>query len=142
MMAPPGSTEVSGGDRVTPGHIDSEITDRFALGDYAAALCAAELQLGVDPGDESARRYAETSRARLEAQYTARVGSLECVFNHAVPVTKVKWLGLDPQAVLLMSLVDGQTSVGELLELCPMGRLEALRMLMELLEVKAIVRVA
>ena len=64
------------------------------------------------------------------------------LFNLAVPAAKVKWLGLDPQAAFLLSLVDGQTSVAEVLECCQMGRLEALRVFTELLEAKAILRVA
>ena len=92
--------------------------------------------------DEGARQYADASRARLETKYTTRIGSLEYVFNLAVPAAKVKWLGLDPQAAFLLSLVDGQTSVAEVLELCQMGRLEALRVFTELLEAKAILRVA
>ena len=122
--------------------VHREIADHFALGDFAAALHSAELQLGLDPDDESARQYAETSRARLETRYTTRIGSLEYVFNLAVPAAKVKWLGLDPQAALLLSLVDGQTTVAEVLDLCPMGKLEALRVFTELLEAKAILRVA
>jgi hypothetical protein len=129
-------------DEPIPDDIHLEIADHFALGDYAAALHSAELQLGVDPEDESARQYAETSRARLETRYTTRIGSLEYVFNLAVPAAKVKWLGLDPQAAFLLSLVDGQTTVAEVLERCQMGRLDALRLFTELLEAKAILRVA
>ena len=122
--------------------IHREIADRFGLGDYAAALHAAELQLGVDPEDESAHKYAVKSRERLEARYTTRIGSLDHVFNRAVAPTKVKWLGLDPQATFLLSLVDGQTTVFEVLERCQMGRLEALRVFTELVEANAIIRVA
>jgi hypothetical protein len=129
-------------DEPSPDDVHREIADHFALGDYAAALHAAELQLGLDPDDESARQYADTSRARLETRYTTRIGSLEYVFNLAVPTAKVKWLGLDPQAAFLLSLVDGQTTVAEVLELCQMGKLAALRVFTELLEAKAIVRVA
>jgi hypothetical protein len=64
------------------------------------------------------------------------------VFNLAVPAGNVKWLGLDPQAAFLLSLVDGQTTVAEVLELCQMGTLEALRVFTELLEAGAILRVA
>jgi hypothetical protein len=129
-------------DEPIPDDIHLEIADHFALGDYAAALHSAELQLGVDPEDESARQYAETSRARLETRYTTRIGSLEYVFNLAVPAAKVKWLGLDPQAAFLLSLVDGQTTVAEVLERCQMSSLDALRLFTELLEAKAILRVA
>ena len=129
-------------DEPSPHDIHRQIADHFALGDYAAALHAAELQLGLDPGDESARKYADTSRARLETRYTTRIGSLAYVFNLAVPPAKVKWLGLDPQAAFLLSLVDGQTTVAQVLELCQMGRLDALRVFTELLEAKALLRVA
>lgn len=129
-------------EEVVPDDIHAEIADRFALGDYVAALSAAELQLGLDPDDESARQYAQISRERLEARYTTRIGSLDFVYDLAVPVTQVKWLGLDPQASFLLSLLDGQTTVAEALELGQMGRLEALRVFTELLEAKAIVRVA
>jgi hypothetical protein len=145
-LLPPGAAGEVAAARDTndpsPDDIHLEIADRFALGDYAAALSAAELQLGLDPDDGSARQYAETSRARLETRYTTRIGSLDYVFNLAVPAGKVKWLGLDPQAAFLLSLVDGQTTVAEVLDLCQMGRLEALRVFTELLEAKAILRVA
>ena len=129
-------------DEPSPDDIYREIADHFSLGDYAAALHAAELQLGLDPNDENARKYADISRTHLETRYTTRIGSLEYVFNLAVPPAKVKWLGLDPQAAFLLSLVDGQTTVAQVLELCQMGRLDALRVFTELLEAKAILRVA
>jgi len=126
----------------SPALLHAEIADCFALGDYARSLSAAELLLGLDPEDENARQYAENSRARLETRYVSRIGSLDHIFNLAVPTAKVKWLGLDPQAAFLLSLVDGQTTVAEALEICQMGRLEALRVFTELLDAKAIVRVA
>jgi hypothetical protein len=125
-----------------PDDIHREIADRFALGDFVAALTAAELQLGLQPDDESAREYAETSRARLEERYTTRIGSLEYVFNLAVSPPKVRWLGLDSQAATLLAEVDGQTTVEQAIERCQLSRLEALRVFTELLDAKAIVRVA
>lgn len=121
--------------------VHREIADRFALGDYAAVLTAAELQLGREPNDTEARRYAESSRERLEARYATRIGSLDYVFNAAVAKSKIKWLGLDPQAAFLLSLVDGQTTVAEVLDICHMGRLEALRVFTELIDAKAVERV-
>ncbi len=138
-LSPDGENE---SEEEVPDDIHREIADRFALGDFAAALSAAELQLGVDSSDESARQYAETSRQRLEVRYTTRIGSLDYVFNLAVPAAKVKWLGLDPQAAFLLSLVDGQTAVAEVLAASQMERLDALRVFTELLEAKAIIRVA
>mgnify|MGYP001546928041 FL=1 len=129
----------SGADRLD---LRRELVDRFALGDFAGALGAAELVLGENPDDASAQQYARLACERLEARYTTRIGSLDFIFNRAVPESKVKWLGLDPQAAFLLELADGQTTVSEVLELCGMARLQALRVFTELLEAKAIVRVA
>lgn len=138
--SPPPAIEA---DEDTPeAEVLQEIADRFALGDFAGALSAAELQLGRNPDDADAKRYADSSRERLETRYATRIGSLDFVFNAAVPRAKIKWLGLDPQAAFLLSLVDGQTTVSEVLDICQMGRLEALRVFTELLDAKAIERVA
>lgn len=137
--ARPARTEAG---EASPDLLHAEIADCFALGDYARSLSAAELLLGLDPEDETARQYAINSRARLEARYLNRIGSVDYVFNLAVPAAKVKWLGLDPQAAFLLSLLDGQTTVAEALEICQMGRLEALRVFTELLDANAIARVA
>lgn len=140
-MPPPGVGDSAEGEELDSELIHQEIAECFALGDYARSLSAAELQLGLHPDDESAKQYAENSRARLETKYVTRIGSLDYVFNLAVPSAQVKWLGLDPQAAFLLSLVDGQTTVAEVLDICQMGRLEALRVFTELLDAKAIVRV-
>ena len=142
LLPPPGSSPRPENATPTPDEIHRKMDECFALGDYAAALSAAELQLGLDPNDERARRFAETSRQRLEARYLTQLGSLDSVFNHAVAPGRLKWLGLDPQTASLLSQVDGQTTVDQALAACPMGRLEALRVFVELLDAKAIVRVA
>ena len=141
-IPPPDAPVAGAAGEASDDLIHREIADCFALGDYARSLSAAELQLGLNPDDESAQQYAANSRARLETRYTTRIGSLDYVFNLAVPVSKVKWLGLDPQAAFLLSLVDGQTTVAEVLDICQMSRLQALRVFTELLDAKAISRVA
>ena len=118
--------------------VHQEMADRFALGDYAAALREAELQLGREPDDEVAAQYAASSRERLEAHYAARIGELSHVFAQAVPDAEIKWLGLDPQATHLLSLVDGKRDVDAVLQACQMERVEALRVFTELLEADAI----
>lgn len=122
--------------------VHRELADRFALGDFAAVLRAAELQLGREPNDEVARQYARSSRERLEAQYATSIGSLEYVFAVAVAEPEIRWLGLDPQATALLSLVDGVATVEGVVDASRMERLEALRVFTELLEADAIERVA
>jgi hypothetical protein len=55
-----------------------------------------------------------------------------------VPDAEVRWLGLDHRAGFLLSRIDGVATVDELVDVSGMGRLEALKILAELLEAKAI----
>lgn len=121
--------------------IRREIVDRFALGDFMGSLREAELLLGRDPNDEIAIQYASISRQRLEEQYASRVGSLAYIYAVDVPEEEIRWLGLDPQASSLLSLVDGVSTVQELLLAGGMDRLDALRVFTELLDARALTRV-
>ena len=116
----------------------AEMADRYALGDFTGALRAAELLLGKHPDDVEARRYASSSRDRLAQHYTSRLGSMGRVPRVAVPDSEVRWLGIDHKAGFLLSRVDGAHSLEEIVDMSGMPRLEALKMLAELLESGAI----
>lgn len=118
--------------------LGAEMKDRYALGDFTGALRAAELLLGTQPDHAEARRYAESSRDRLVQIYSARLGSMERVPLVAVPDTEVRWLGLDHRAGFLLSRVDGSHTLEEIIDVSGMPRLEALKMLTELLDAGAI----
>jgi hypothetical protein len=83
----------------------AEMNDRFALGDFTGALRAAELVLGQRPDDPEAAQ-----------------------------VAAVSWLGLDHRAGFLLSMVDGTTTVEEIVDLSGMPEHEALRLLAELID--------
>lgn len=116
----------------------TEMRDRFALGDYTAALRIAELLLGQQPDHEEARQISTTSRIKLAQLYESRLGSLDRVPRVAVEPTDVRWLGLDHKAGFLLSQVDGVHTIGELLDVSGMPRIDALKMLVELLDQGAI----
>ena len=115
-----------------------EMSDRYALGDFTGALRAAELLLGREPDHREARRYAEHSVERLAQLYGSRLGSLDRVPRIIVPEQEVRWLGIDYKAGFLLSRVDGEHTIDEIIDVSGMPRLEALRMLAELLEAGAI----
>lgn len=115
-----------------------EMADRYALGDFTGALRAAELLLGRDPEHGEALRYAQSSRDRLVQLYTSRLGSMDRVPRVAVPDSEVRWLGLDHKAGFLLSRVDGEQTLEEIIDVSGMPRLEALKTLAELLEAGAI----
>lgn len=129
-------------DRVSPpsGQVDlsSEMTERFALGDFTGALFFAEFLLGRDPDNPATLACAAASRERLEQLYSSRVGALTRVPVVAVRETSMRWLGLDHRAGFLLSRVDGVASLEEILDMSGMARLEALKTLVELFEAGAI----
>ena len=128
-MAPP--------DDVARDHI----ADLYALGDYAGAASAAELRLGMDSRDDVAQRYADAARAGLEAQFTTKLGSLDRVYAVTIDTAELKWLGLDPQALRVIPLLDGVASLDGVLEHADMERLDVLKLLVELLDAGAISRI-
>ncbi len=129
-------------DRSRSSHHDldlsGEMSDRYALGDFTGALRAAELLIGRDPDHAEARRYAESSRERLVHLYTSRLGGMDRTPEVAVPDSEVRWLGLDHKAGFLLSRVDGVNTLEEIVDVSGMPRLEALKMLVELLDAGAI----
>jgi hypothetical protein len=118
--------------------LSSEMTERFALGDFTGALFVAELLLGREENNVSAKACAAASRERLEQIYSSRVGSLKRVPVVAVRENDIRWLGLDHRAGFLLSRVDGRASLEEILDVSGMARLEALKTLVELYEAGAI----
>ena len=118
--------------------LSDEMGDRYALGDYTAALRIAELILGRDENDPRALQTAESCRGRLGQLYGSRLGSLDGIPRVAVEESEVRWLGLDHRAAFLLSRVDGTQSLAEIVDVSGMPRLEALRVLVELLERGAI----
>jgi hypothetical protein len=125
----------------------AEMHDRYALGDYSGALRVAQLVLGREPQHEKAQDCAVRSRERLEQLYEARLGSI-CgteaanlgvrVPVLAVPDHEIRWLGLDHRQGFLLSRIDGQVSVDDLVDLTGMSRLDVLRCLVEMVELRAI----
>ncbi len=125
--------------RSQPGiDLASEMAERFALDDFTGALRFAELVLGKQPEHPDARRVATESRRRLEHLYTSRLGGLGRVPSVAMRDADLRWLGLDHRAGFLLSRVEAGNCIEDLVDISGMPRLEALKTLVELLEVGAI----
>ena len=61
--------------------------------------------------------------------YAARIGPMDQVAVVAVPPDQITWLSLDHRAGFLLSLVDGVSSIEEILDVSGMTRLDALRIM-------------
>lgn len=115
-----------------------DMKDRYAVGDFTGALVIAESILEGDPDHPEARRYSESCREVLTQMYAARLGQLDQVVSVAVPADQIRWLSLDHRAGFLLSLVDGMTSIEEILDVSGMTRLDALRIMFTLLQQRVI----
>ena len=115
-----------------------DMKDRYAMGDFSGALVIAEGILESNPEDLEAPRYAQSCRDVLTQMYSARLGSLDQVVSIAVPSDQIRWLTLDHRAGFLLSLVDGGSTVDQILDISGMTRLDALRIMYQLLDQRVI----
>jgi hypothetical protein len=116
----------------------TEMKDRYAMGDFTGALVVAERLLEIDADDIDAERYAKNCRDVLTQMYTARLGALTQRVRVAVPGDQIRWLSLDHRAGFMLSLIDGSSTVEELLDISGMNRLDALRILFTLFDQRVV----
>lgn len=116
----------------------TEMRERFSLGDYSGALVVAESILEEDPSHAEALQCETSCRQVLEQMYTARIGPLDRVPFVAVPQEQLRWLNLDHRAGFVLSHVDGNCSLEQILDVSGMPPLDALRILFELLQQRVI----
>lgn len=107
---------------------------RHALGDFSGALEMAEAILQKRPDDAATRRYAQNCRDVLTQMFAAKIGPLDQVMQVVISPQEVQWLSLDHRAGFLLSLVDGQSTVDEILDISGMSRLDALKIIHQLVE--------
>lgn len=114
------------------------LRERYALGDFTGALSVAEALLEMDPKNAEAQKFAGSCREVLMQMYVAKLSPLDQRPRVAIANDQIRWLSLDHRAGFLLSLIDGQCSLDELLDVSGMARLDSLRILSELLEQKVI----
>lgn len=115
-----------------------DMRERFSLGDYSGALVVAESILEEDPNEAEALKCSESCRRVLEQMYTTRIGSLDRVPFIAVPQEQLRWLNIDHRAGFVLSHVDGNCSLEQILDVSGMPTLDTLRILYELLQQRVI----
>jgi hypothetical protein len=115
-----------------------DMKDRYAMGDFSGALVIAEGIIESNSEDLEAPRYAQSCRDVLTQMYSARLGSLDQIVAVAVPSDQIRWLTLDHRAGFLLSLIDGGSTVDQILDISGMTRLDALRIMYQLLDQRVI----
>jgi CRP-like cAMP-binding protein len=94
----------------------------------------AEAILETDPANAEALRYAEQCQAVLQKMYVSRLGGLNRIPTVATSAEQMRWLSLDHRAGFVLSLIDGTCTFDEILDMSGMRRLDALRILFDLLQ--------
>jgi len=136
-----GAIGSAAGPEITERTIDdpaAEMRERFSLGDYTGALEMSELILAQEADNLEAAECGENCRSVLEQMYAARLGPLDRVPMVVVPRTQMRWLSMDHRAGFILSLIDGSSSVELILDVCGMPKLDALRILQELVQQKIV----
>ncbi len=116
----------------------AEMRERLSLGDYTGAFEMAELLLAEDPDDAEAAECAASCREVLEGMYAARLGPLDRIPTVIVQPTQLRWLSIDHRAGFVLSLIDGSSTLEMILDVSGMPKLDALRILHELLQAKIV----
>src|SRR5262249_44217095 len=110
------------------------IEARFSAGDYGRALVLAESALDVHPGDAAGTQDAEGGRHMLYERYLERLGAADSVPRLLLERGSITGLALDHRAGFLLSCVDGTSTIEELIDVSAMPKLEAVRILYELVQ--------
>ncbi len=134
---PPGHQDADDRGAVLSGSTATRATAlraRIAARDYAGALRIAEDMLALRPDDDLARRCAEDCRGMLVRVYESQVGGADDLPVLAVDLDGVASASLDQWSGYVLSCIDGNTTVSELVDICSFPRLDTLRLLYGLVQ--------
>lgn len=118
--------------------LSRRLHDFFTEGDHDQALCAAQQLLALRPNDPEALGYQRSCERLLEQRHAERLGELRRFPELAVSQDQVRWLALDHREGFILSLVDGATSIEEIIDIAGMSRLDVLKTLAGLKEADVI----
>ena len=116
---------------------DPLLTEALVLlraGDLAEGLELLETLARHQPAELEVQGFLELARAAALRVYRARVGSGESVPRVSIPPAEVLKYNLPAAAGFLLSMIDGRSSVDELLAVSGMDPFDALRAFSNLLD--------
>lgn len=119
-----------------PARALDKVVERFEAGDFGRALMLAEQAFDDARGTdaEDLRHYAELCREKLRQTYLDRIGSGRTILRVTVDPDTLRGRSLDPRLAFLLSLLDGASSVDDVIDMSTMPALEAVRALHELMQ--------
>ena len=115
-------------------HDEAKLKERLGLDDFSGALELADHLLASNPTHTLALSARERCRSNLQQIHASKLGDLDTAPRVLTPPEQVIWLDLDHRTGFLLAQVDGISSYEDLVELSGMDRLEALRLLAQLVQ--------
>lgn len=103
-----------------------------AAGDRDRAVTAIDLALSEDPNSTLAQKLIHRNRDAIMAVFQTFLGDLQRQPQLARPLHELASAPISPRAAFLLSRIDGQVSIDEILDICGMPRVEAFRYLCQL----------
>ncbi|MFO0757682.1 MAG: PqqD family protein [Byssovorax sp.] len=122
LPPPPGRTPVQ------------RIKALIARNDYAAALALVDKELLTAPESPELVRYGEACRSMLCRAYLANLGRRSDVPRILLNGAQLQAVSLDRWAAFVMSRVDGESSIDDIVDITGMAELDTLRILYELVQ--------
>lgn len=138
--------EVDLGASPEPGEVEASdigalllrAADQLDLDDHTGALKTVEAVLALEPQNATAHELLERCESTLLAMFESKLGDLSDRPQVKLKPDEIVWLNLDSRAGFLLSMVDGQVSYEDLFALSSMSRLDTARILVHLLQARAI----
>jgi hypothetical protein len=111
-----------------------QIKAKIDANDYAGALSLCERELLAAPESVEIQRYADACRAMLARAYLAQLGRRSDVPRIVMGGAQLRNINLDRWAAFVMSRVDGDSSIDDIVDISGMVELDTLRILYELVQ--------
>ena len=111
-----------------------KVLERIEAGDFGRALMLAEQTIAGGDLSPELQHYAELCREKLRQTYLERIGSGRTILRVAVDPDTLRSRALDPRLAFLLSLLDGASTVDDVIDMSTMPALEAVRALHELMQ--------
>jgi hypothetical protein len=110
------------------------VLERYRARDYVGALDMADIVLTETPGNLLVRGCRDGCRVALAKVYVEKLGPLDRAPIVITDNAKAQCAPIDHRAGFLLSLVDGTSSLETIIEACGMPRLDALRIVQEMVQ--------
>ena len=118
--------------------LEATLVDLLKLDDFSGALTVADKILAQKPNHQAAFDAHEKAVEALTKMFESKIGNRERVPKVLMSPDELIWLDLDHRSGYVLSQVDGVSSFDEIIEVLGMERLEVCRLLVKLLQCRAI----